>query len=241
MPLKTSPFKGASLLTSLQDHCIGKIFQTFYGSELFHHETFSGHDVLEERLLTYWGHSSLKHSCDNWGAALCCGSAALANPSQPRGSTSENIRNNFLKCQIWKRTITMSTYSLRLTLSEVLFQQGPLMFCPIQGTVITLSAAVGDFFISSFSAHWRGSSAEVQLHCTAQWAQILSSPPCAARAQAAKAVPQVHYLSQSRVSSENSPPGRQLVALRTRTCIISPWRGGPLDMLLLLFPATRKF
>lgn len=165
----------------------------------------------------------------------CC-----TGKSQPaKGLTPENICNNFLKCHIWKRTITMSTYSLRLTLSEVLFQQGPLMFCPIQGTVITLSAAVGDFFISSFSAHWRGSSAEVQLHCTAQWAQILSSPPCAARAQAAKAVPQVHYLSQSRVSSENSPPGRQLVALRT--CIISPWKGGPVDTLLLLFPATSKF
>lgn len=69
------------------------------------------HAAPEERSLTYWGCSSLKHSCDNWGAGLHSRSAAVANASQPRGLTSENICSNFLKCQVWKRTITMSTYN----------------------------------------------------------------------------------------------------------------------------------
>lgn len=145
-----SHFKWASLLTSLQDHCIEKISQTFHGNELFHPEAFSGCAAPEERLLPYWGCSSLKHPCDHWGAGLHCRSAALANASQPRGLTSGNICSKFLKHQTWKRTITMSTHSLRLTLSAVLSQQELLMFSHIQGGVIKLFAAMWGCFYKQF-------------------------------------------------------------------------------------------
>lgn len=97
-----------------------------------------------------------------------------------KGLTSQNTCNNFVKCQIWKRTITMSTYSPRLTFSQVLFQQGLLMFCHTQGRAIKSAAALGGCFMSSFSAHWQGSWAEVQVTLHSSVSTATPPPPCAA-------------------------------------------------------------